>query len=249
MTKLLSKIDIHPLTWIVLLSGLMTGYIKYMILVILIILIHETGHIIIACLLKREIQEVCLLPFGGYVKMDSIISSDITEDLFIASGGMFFQTIFGFMLIILYKFNLIDKSIFEFLNSYNIIIILFNLIPISPLDGAKIFRCILELFVPFRKVFVIIYLLSVSFLVIITFLNFKIILDNVFVFGFLVVSSFLEYKNRRYILNRFYLERITHEFSYPYKKIKRYEDMYKNHRHHINGIEEREYLLINVYKT
>ncbi len=227
----------------------MTGYIKYMALVILIILIHELGHIVIAYFLKREIQEVCLLPFGGYVKMNSIVSSDIVEDLFIAGGGIFFQTIFGFLLIILYKFNLMDKSIFEFLNSYNIIIILFNLVPVSPLDGAKMLRCVFEVFVPFRKVFVIIYLLSVFILVSIGFTNYQIVLDNVFVFVFLVVSSFLEYKNRRYVLNRFYLERITRKFSYPYKNIKRYENMYKNHRHYINGIEEREYLLRNVYKT
>ncbi len=249
MTKLLNKIDINPLVWIILLAGYLTGYIKYIILVFIIIFIHEMGHIIIALILKRKIKKICILPFGGYILIDSLISSNIIEDLFISLGGVLFQGVLGGILIFLYKYNYINSHIFIFLNSYNIIIILFNLVPISPLDGAKILRLFLEIFIPFKKVFLIILLISIISIFITIIFNLRIILDNIFVFIFLIFTSIKEFKDKEYILNRFYLERITHEFNYPYLNIKQISSMYKNKRHYIDGLEEKEYLLKNVYKT
>lgn len=55
--------------------------------------------------------------------------------------------------------------------------------------------------------------------------------------------SILEFKNRKHILNRFYLERITYDFNFKIKHIKKINDMYKNKINIIKGIHEKEVLI------
>ncbi len=243
--KLLNKIKIHPLFLGIIIIGLITGYFKYLIYIFLIIIIHEMGHLVISIIFKRSITSVTILPFGGLVKMDSDISSDIFEDLLISIGGIFAQVILGITLSILYKNDLINLDVFEFMSSYNKLIMIFNMLPITPLDGYKILKYMTELFIPFKKTFYI--SLEISLIVLLSCLIFNIdlILDNIFIFVFLIISLFTEVKNIKFIMGRFYLERIIKTFSYKIKDVHKKENMFKNRVNYINGIHERDYL--NTY--
>lgn len=97
--KLLNKIRIHPLLILLLFIGLLTGYVKYLLLIFLIVTVHELGHVVCASILKRDVVSISLLPFGGLTKMNSLVSENIYEDILIASFGIFFQTILGFIII------------------------------------------------------------------------------------------------------------------------------------------------------
>lgn len=240
--KFLNKIIIHPFTLILLFIGFLTGYFKYLIYIYLIVIIHELGHLTIALILKRKIVKFTIFPFGGLLKINSLISENIYEDLLIATGGIFFQTLFGYLLMFLEHNGLMMPYMYNFLTSYNKILIIFNLIPICPLDGYKILKLLSELFIPFKKTFTVSTIISGSLLCIITILKHEIIRDNILIFCFLFTMSIKEIKQVKFIMLRFYLERIYRKFDYPKKQIKKIDNMYKNKINYIELIHEKEFL-------
>lgn len=232
----------HVVTIIYLLVGFCCGYFKKLVYVFAIVLFHECGHLFMIKVFGRKVTSVEILPFGGLVKMDSLISEDIFEDLLIAVGGVFFQTLLGFSLVFLYRCDFISQGTFEFINSYNIFIILFNLVPICPLDGYKIFKLLGELVLPFKAMYKV--SIIVSFLLISCFslMKFELMRGNAFVVMFIVFMCIEEVRNEPLVMNRFYLERLNRIFKYERKNIRRKEDMYKNRTNYVRGVHEKEVL-------
>ncbi len=246
--KLSNKLKLHSLTIVLFLVGFLTGYIKYLLMIFIIVIVHELGHVIMAIIFKRKIESLTLLPFGGLLKMYSIQSTSIFEDLLISIGGILFQLLLAVALYLLHFNNLIEQNIFEFMNSYNKMIIAFNLIPICPLDGYKMTKLLMELLFPFKLTFKISFVLSSMILIFIISSNFNVVKDNIFIFTFLVISTIEEIKASFLIVQKFYLERILYDFKYPRKNISKKEDMYKNKINYINGIHEKKFLLKNRYQ-
>lgn len=235
--KLWDKLSIHPITYILILVVLLTGLFKYFLIISCIIIIHELGHIVIAKIFKRKIVSVCILPFGGLIKMDGFISEDISEDLLIAVGGILFQLILGFLIFF------IKTDLKEIITFYNTLIIGFNLLPICPLDGYKMVKLMSELFIPFKRTFSLGLFISGLTLIIYAILNWNLILDNTLIFGFLIFMSYQEFCNKKHILNRFYLERMNRDFSFPLKmNIKKLDEMYKNRENIMQGMREHEFI-------
>ena len=55
--------------------------------------------------------------------------------------------------------------------------------------------------------------------------------------------SYQEFCNKKHILNRFYLERMNRDFSFPLKrKIKKIDEMYKNRENILQGMREHEFI-------
>lgn len=240
--KFSSKIKLHPLTFVVLFAGFITGYVRYIAMIFSIVIIHEFGHICFAHLFKRKVESINILPFGGLTKMSSLVSENIFEDLLISVGGIFFQTILGLILLLLNDRSLIDRNTFEFLNMYNMFIIAFNIVPICPLDGYKIIKLLSELFIPFKISFIISSTISFILLSILAIIFPDIFKDNIFIFIFLIFMTLEETKNCSFIMNRFYIERMNHDFDYSPKKITRKEKMFKNRVNYIGKIHEKKFL-------
>ncbi len=240
--KLSSKIRIHFLTLVFFFISFLTGYAKYLFFVFLIVFIHEMGHVLFAKIFKRKISKIEILPFGGLTKIDSLISTNIYEDLLIAAGGIFVQLLFGLYLHWMNEHFTISASTYEFLKNFNITIMAFNMLPICPLDGYKMLKLASEIFIPFKISFTT--SVAVSFMVIgvLAVLKVSLIKNNIFIFVFLVYMTIEEIKNVKYIMNRFYLERVNHDFKYKRIDISNYKNMYKNRINYINGKHERKVL-------
>ena len=231
MKKLLNKINIHPLTLIILIILLHEGLIKYVFTIFLIILIHEIGHIFFILTFKRKIKTITFLPFGGLIKIDSDLSTNIYEDLLISIGGIFFQLLLYFIT---------DNQLILF---YNKLIIIFNLIPICPLDGYRIVKLILELFMPYKKTFLYSFITSISLIVIIIIININVIYSNLLIFLFMMIKSIKEFKFTKYYMSSFYMERMVRYFKFKsIINISKKEDMYKNKTNIIKGKRENIYL-------
>lgn len=242
--KLWNKIHIHPLTYILFFIAFISGLFKIAILIFSIVIIHELGHVIVASIFKRKITSINILPFGGLIKIDAFISSNIYEDLLISIGGILSQVLLGMIIYLLNNYNIIDKGFYDNFLFYNKLIIAFNLVPVCPLDGYKIIQLLIELFIPFKKTFTINFIISVALLVLTFIYKFNLLKENLIIYIFIIYMSILEFKNKKYILNRFYLERINHKFNFKRTiNIKKIDDMYKNRINYINGIEEREALI------
>jgi len=107
-------------------------------IIFLVVFIHELAHTMLARGYKVNIEEIKLFPFGGVAKLD-FLEVDSNEEVRIALVGPlsnFFMA--GLALAAQYYLN--SEYWLQFFIRLNIIMGLFNLIPVLPLDGGRIFR-------------------------------------------------------------------------------------------------------------
>ncbi len=216
------SIRIHPFTYIVLLVSLITGHFKELLVFLSIIIIHELGHIIGGVIYKWHIDRVIIMPFGCLTIFSEYLNKPLKEEFIICILGPLFQFIYF----------IIFKDFKDYFNYYNYGLFIFNMLPIYPLDGYKIFNIILSFFIPYKKVLII--TLLISFIILILFLRLDLIYIVILVLLFKGIIK--EYKDINNIYNKFLLERYLYDFKF--KKIKiigNVDNMYKDYRHLIKG--------------
>jgi len=234
MKSILNKLKINFLTYYFFILCFMCGYIKNVLIIFMIIVIHEFGHVITIILLKYDIESINIYPFGGITKINKPINSKIIHDILIAVSGVLFQYIIVNIICI---FNIFEYQTVYIIKSYNIILIVFNLFPIVPLDGSKLFESILNMFFSYKKSFHITFIISV--LSIILFINYNMInsLNNYLIIALLIFYTYRYYIDFKYIFNKFLLERVLYKFSY--KKIKNntknIDDLRREYKHYFKG--------------
>ena len=126
---------IHPFYYIFVLISIFTGNFKNFILFSVIIIVHEFGHLFVALLFNWKVEEVLLLPFGGVTIFNEDLNRPMIEEFLILIGGPLLQALFVYM----FRSN-------AFLVSYSNVLLLFNLLPICPLDGSKLLNLFFNLF-------------------------------------------------------------------------------------------------------
>ena len=205
MKNILKLFKINIFTYIYFFLCLLTGYIKESSIIFFIVIIHELGHIITTLILKYRIIKSELYPFGGMTFVDKKINSPLKHDLLIYLSGVISQIIIGIII-----YYICNSNTFFY---YNKIIIIFNLIPIYPLDGFYILSILLQYKISFYKSLQIMKYVSILFMTIfIIFYNSQIIIIT-----FLIIQNFSYFKNINKIHYRFLLERLL--FNFPYKRI------------------------------
>ena len=211
MKNILNKIEIKSITYYFLILCFLCGMIKNVLILFLIVIIHELGHIIVIKILKYKIENITIYPFGGITNINKLINSSITKDLFIAVSGVIFQYILIKILITIIPFSYHTLNL---INTYNKTIIIFNLLPIVPLDGSKIVFDILSYFFSYKKSYFFTLIVSIIFLII--FMNYNVIysLNNYLIISVLVYYIIKYYKDFKYIFNKFLLERIIYKLKY-----------------------------------
>lgn len=221
MKNISNKIKINPLCYLIFLSFLLTGFIKNILLIFLIIIVHEMGHIFFLKCFHYAIVKVEIFPFGGITTTEKLINSPINKDILIYMGGMLFQILFFFLFTFLYQKGFILENTYTIFNYYNKSILLFNLLPIRPLDGGEIFLLFLQKFFPFTKTLQLANSISVFFLLLFILYNIKSNLNQLIVISFLLYKIIDFYQKREYFKNKFLLERYL--YTIPYKKIEHNE--------------------------
>ena len=201
---------VHPFYFLAAFISSITGNFKYFLVFSVIIVIHELGHVITALILKWKIEKVILLPFGALTIFNEDINRPLIEEFLILVLGPLTQIVFTF---IYNYFNYSEKFI-----NYSIVILVFNLLPIFPLDGSKILNIFLNKFLSFKKSHLItIYISLITILVLIIRSSFNLILF--LIISFILVKVLEEFKNHDSIFNRFLLERYIKDFKFKKSKI------------------------------
>ena len=206
--------NIHPATYFLILSFLFTGLIKNILIIYFIIIVHELGHIFIIKRLGYSIIRVDIYPSGGVTKIDKKINTPIIHDILIASFGIIFQVLLYLIVTFFYEQYFIRTSTYQLFLTYNTTILLFNLIPIIPLDGYCLLRSIWEVFFPFKKAFKLSFKISIIFVFLFITYNHILSLNNYLIISFLIYKIIFEFKNFKYQYYRFLLERYLHDFHY-----------------------------------
>src|SRR5699024_6810330 len=106
--------------------------------------------------------------------------------------------------------DIIPKSLVQTAFYFNWLLLLFNLLPIYPLDGGKLLFYILSLFLPYKKAHQYTYrfsLLSCILLVLFLFFN-PFTLTAVLLLLFLMGENYQQWRQHPYIFMRFLLQRM-----------------------------------------
>lgn len=204
-----------------------------------------------ASLFNFNIKKINIYPFGGYTIFDESINKPFIQEFLVFFGGILFQII-SFMLVTLFlNTNSYTYSIFY---SYNLTILVFNMIPIIPLDGSKILNIILNYFFSFKNAHLITIYVSYILLFILLFIFYNDI--NMVLMSVLMLFILIkEHRNHIYIFNIFLIERYLKNIDYKknniinsitIKKMKKYNNntFVKNNKYY----NERE-ILDNRYKN
>lgn len=205
-------IKVNFLTLYFLLLLFLCGYLKIGIIIFLIVLFHELGHIFFIKLFKYKIINVTLYPFGGITKIDKDINTPLNKELLIACGGIIFQLIL-FIIIYFVPINVITK---ELLYKYNMSILLFNMLPIIPLDGSIIINSLLNKIFSYKVSYYLYIIISIMFSIFYLLFNYWYSLNNYLIVSLFIIKTYYAIKNYKYLKTRFLLERYLNKYEYKY---------------------------------
>ncbi len=121
--------------------------------VFLCVVLHEFGHILTARQFGIVSPEVTLLPIGGVANMESMPQKPWQELLISFAGPAVNIVIAGALILVAGAFNFGDAShisdpsinILERLAATNVFLAVFNLIPAFPMDGGRVLRAALAM--------------------------------------------------------------------------------------------------------
>lgn len=175
-----------------------------------IVLVHELGHSYMAYRFRWRIKKITLLPFGGMAETEEYGNRPVREEILVTINGplQHLWLIGGsFLLLQTPIWSTADHKIFIF---HNLTILLFNLLPILPLDGGRLLFSAHSYFFPFHKAYHITYFSSGILLSLLSLFALSIIpfhLNLIVVIMFLWLHHYLEWKQRHFIFLRFLIER------------------------------------------
>lgn len=214
MKNIFDKFKIHSSTYLMILIGLLAGYLKNVFIILLIVLVHEVGHVFFFLLFRIEIDSIVIYPFGGVSKVNKKIHERIYKDVLISLGGIIFQIFLYIGFILLYKKNIVVDSTYNMFIAYDRSIILFNLIPIIPLDGSKLFLSIFSKYLSYRNSYRLMIIISVISLICFIIYNWVFKFNDLVIYIFLIRELLVVIKELKYVMNKFYLERIIYDNYY-----------------------------------
>ena len=202
-------------TIFILLVLFLCGYIRIGLMIILIVFFHELGHILTSILFKYKVISVTIYPFGGITKLDKDINTSPNKEMLLALSGIIMQII----LIPLVKLvNIHDYNLFM---KYNLSIMIFNLLPIIPLDGSIVLKSILNKFFSFKKSYKLYIIFSIIFIILYFLFNYRYSLNNYLIIGIFIYKIYGSIKDYKYIYNRFLLERYLKKYNFKYISTKK----------------------------
>lgn len=146
------QIKISYLILFILIFSMFFNCFNQLIILIAIILIHELAHCLVCIYYNLNILEIKIFVFGGVAKFQGEIEENPKQEVIIASAGPISNFILAFItLLIINRFNIKGNYIAQLFLTANVVIGLFNLIPVLPLDGGRVARGILGYYLGVKK--------------------------------------------------------------------------------------------------
>ncbi len=223
---------------------MLTGRFINIILFMYLIFIHEFGHSLMIVLKKYELLRIELYPYGGCSKYNSLINISLKDEFLILIFGPLFQII-GFFILSFF----LDYRYLSILRFYNSVILIFNMLPIYPLDGGKLLHIFISYFLSFKLSFRYLFYISFVSFFIVFYVYLRFIRNILFliVLILLYIKFISEIFKFSLYYNKFLVERYLYDFSYLPRKRVHCLDNFKRNRYHVvcinnKNIDEREYL-------
>ena len=224
------KLDLK--IFLFLLLFLLTSQFEIYIIIMIFAIIHELGHLIAGLILGFKVEEIKLTPMG--VRLQFKVESEEynkkvkkgnmlvkkgnmlnVKKAIIALAGPITNIIIFTILILIQNLDLYftQTYIYQIIVYSNILIAIFNMIPIYPMDGGRFISEILKIKIGYKKAYKITYLLSKTILIILTAISSVAILylKNIAIFFIIMYLWFLEIQEIRRYNKRKNIEKIVEE--------------------------------------
>ncbi len=141
MAKL--KFRIHPLFLLIGIASIFLGVGEIFLCYLVTVLLHEMGHAVVAKHLGYELQQISVLPFGAELSLqnDNFTPKD---EIKIAVAGPLVNLVLIIIFVALWwifptSYYYTDLFVFS-----NFVTLVFNLLPVFPLDGGRVYRAIIS---------------------------------------------------------------------------------------------------------
>ena len=203
------KIDLK--IFLFLLIFVITRQIKIYAILMLFALIHELGHLVTGLILGLKIEEISVIPVGFSIKFKTenkdynkkIKKANLLslKKMVIAMAGPITNLIIIGIVVIYYKLTqmtTILKLPIDLVIYSNILIFIFNLLPIYPLDGGRILKELVHIFAGLYKSYtitnnianiVIIILTVISSISILIYKNIAILIIIAYLWGLVIIEN------------------------------------------------------------
>ncbi|WP_308634755.1 M50 family metallopeptidase [Paenibacillus silvisoli] len=130
----------HPLFVLVMLASIVTGYFVELLTLFAIVLVHELGHVFTAKGFGWRVREVKLLPFGGVAEVEEGSGVPAREEALVAIAGPLQNVWMAGIAWLFGTLGIWSHEWAAYVWQANVMIGLFNLLPILPLDGGKLLQ-------------------------------------------------------------------------------------------------------------
>lgn len=142
-----------------LILSLLTGHFQQILYFTFLIIIHELGHFLTAFCLGWKVVAIHLYPYGGCSEFQQELNVALWQEWLVLIMGPIAQIFVVFLL----SFFL-NPSDFSLLFRYSNWLLIFNLLPIYPLDGGKLLLLVNQHFFSFYSSYRFIFSFSYFFL-------------------------------------------------------------------------------------
>lgn len=135
------KFKINPMFFLVLFIFSSIGFFEKVITAFIFVFLHELTHLFVAKILGYKIYKIELFPFGGVAEYMGMVEMDPPNEILIALSG----PLFNFFVVAVFFILPFESEFISMVIELNLLIGLFNIVPVLPLDGGRIFRSLLVL--------------------------------------------------------------------------------------------------------
>lgn len=200
MTK--EKVKLDWSFYAITLLAILTGYFNQYFIFAITILIHELGHLVMAFFFKWELEELKFFAFGGVMKFKGELNKSNIQDFIISSGGILMNSVIlvGLILLQNQEMSAIGQKVYSDWVWAQTFVIIFNLIPLPPLDGSRLLMDLLAFFIPYKVVLKRVKYFNWILIGIIVFFTFSYDIRQLY-----LMVSFLGYSTIRFNYQIFYL--------------------------------------------
>lgn len=132
-------------------GSVLTGYLAELLTLFGVVLIHELGHVAAAKSFGWRVTEVRLLPFGGVAVTDEASNVPAREELIVALCGPLQNLWMAGFALLMEQSGLGDPEWWIYFLQANVMIGIFNLLPVLPLDGGKVMHALLSYAVSYHR--------------------------------------------------------------------------------------------------
>lgn len=145
------RLRLHPLFTFIMFASVMTGRFLELAVLFGVVFIHELGHTIAALQCGWRVREIRLLPFGGVAVVDQQGIVPAWQEIVVTLAGPLQNAL---MIIITVLFRTIgwwDEAWTAYFIQANMMVGLFNMLPVMPLDGGKLMQAALSLSISYYR--------------------------------------------------------------------------------------------------